>query len=308
MHFETVILGSGRLVSQIGDIFVQINNNKPSTQRSRCRNCPNPAQHFLATPIHERILRGVLMPATETTLKPVNFLVNFWDILTAPSLALKRVSTVQTRSWWFPVLLSLATPLLHLALTMPMQIERMQKMMALQMSNMSPEQAEAARPMLERMTQPNALLLTTTTQVALGLAFAWAVGMLILYFGIALLGTPLKPNGLWAALTWTWIPFAIRPLVQLAWNLYTQSLIVYPGVSFFFATGKLAEDQRNPLFIAATHVDIFALWHLILIYLLLRVIGKLGTGSSFFLTLLYAIVQLGVRLIPVLVTHFTSMG
>lgn len=248
------------------------------------------------------------MSATETTLKPVNFLVNFWDILTAPSLALRRVSTVQTRSWWFPVLLSLAMPILHLALTMDLQIERMQKMMALQLSNMSPEQAEAARPMLERMAQPNALLLTTTAQVALGLVFAWVMGMLILYFGIALLGTPLKPNGLWAALAWTWIPFAIRPLVQLAWNLYSGSLIVYPGASIFFATGKLAEDQHNPLFVAATYVDIFALWHLVLIYLLLRVIGKLGSGSSFFLTLLYAFIQLGVRLIPVLAAQITNMG
>jgi len=248
------------------------------------------------------------MSAAETTLKPVNFLVNFWDILTAPGLALRRVSTVQTRSWWFPVLLSLIAPILHLALTMDLQIERMQKMMALQLSNMPPEQAEAARPMLERMMQPGALLLTTTTQAALGLIFAWGIGMLILYFGIALLGTPLKPNGLWTALAWTWIPFAIRPFVQMAWNLYSHSLIVYPGASVFFATGNLAEDQRNPLFIAATHVDLFALWHLALIYILLKVIGKLGTGSSLFLTFLYAFIQLGVRLLPVLATRFTNMG
>ena len=248
------------------------------------------------------------MADTETTLKPVNFLVNFWDIITAPSLALKRVSSVQTRSWWFPVLLSLVAPLLHVALTMDLQIERMKKIAALQLSAMTPEQAEAARPVLERMAQPNALLLSTATQVALGLLAAWAIGMLILYFGIALLGTPIKATGLWTALAWTWIPFALRPLVQLAWNLYSNSLIKYPGLSYFFASGKIADDQRNPLFIAAAQIDLFGLWHLVLIYLLLRAVGKLGNGGSLFLTLLYAIIQIGYHLIPVAFSQLTNMG
>ena len=248
------------------------------------------------------------MTTTDATLKPVNFLVNFWDIITAPSLALRRVSAVQTRSWWFPALLSLTTPLVQVALTLNLQIEEIKKTMALQLSAMTPEQADAARPMLERMTQPNALLLTTAMQVALGLLVAWAIGMLILYFGIALMGTPVKPNALWAALAWTWIPFALRPLVQLAWSLYSGSLVRYPGLSYFFASGQTTEDQRNPLFLAGAQMDLFGLWHLALIYLLLRAVGKLGNGSSLFLTLLYAIIQIGYHLIPAAFAQLTSMG
>jgi len=248
------------------------------------------------------------MTTSTSSLKPVSFLVNFWDILTAPSLALARASTVQPRSWWFPALLSLLAPLLHVGLTLDLQIEQVKKGVALSLSAMTPEQADAARPMLERMTHPNALLLSVATQVALALLVSWAISMLILYFGVALLGNAPSAGGLWAALAWTWTPFALRPLVQLAWNLYAGSLIKYPGLSSFFATGKTVEDQRNPLFIAASQIDLFALWHLILIYILLRVVGKLKNSSSLILVILYAIIQLGLHLLPALISKMAGVG
>ena len=248
------------------------------------------------------------MTPTTDTPKPVNFLINFRDIIAAPGLALRRVSAVQVHSWWFPVLLAILTPILHMALTLDLQVERAKKVAALQLSNLTPEQADAARAAIERMTQPQTLLMTHAVQVVLGLAFAWALAMLILYFSIALIGTPVKVNGLWAAVAWTWIPLALRPLAQLIWNLYSNSLIQYPGLSYFFTSGKIAEDQKNPLFIAATHLDLFSLWHLVLIYILLRVVGKLGVGSSFIVTLLYALIQLGVRVLPTMIPKLMGMG
>ena len=248
------------------------------------------------------------MTTAKSSVQPVNPLINLWDILTAPGLALERVSTVQTRSWWLPALLALITPLLHIALSMDLQIERVKQGIAMSLAAMPPDQVEAARPVMERMLQPNALLLSTLTQVALGLVVSWAIAMLILYFGIALMGTPPKTSGLWAAIVWTWIPFAIRPLVQLAWNYFTNTLIQYPGLSYFVATGDIAADQKNPLYVAAAQVDLFALWHVILIYILLRVVGKLGAGSSFFLTLLYSVILLGIHVLPTLISGLMGAG
>ncbi|HHB90067.1 MAG TPA: hypothetical protein ENK60_02025 [Anaerolineae bacterium] len=248
------------------------------------------------------------MTATSPAPKPAHFLINFRDIIAAPRQALKRVSSVQVHSWWFPVLLSLLTPILHVGLTLDLQVARAKKIAALQLSNMTPEQAEAARNAIERMTQPTTLLMTHAVQTVLGLAFAWALAMLILYFSIALFGTAIKTNSLWAAVAWAWIPFALRPIAQLIFNLYSGTLIRYPGLSYFFASGKIADDQKNPLFIAATHLDLFTLWHLVLIFLLLRTVGKLGRGSSFFVTGLYAFIQLGVRLLPTLIPKWLGMG
>jgi len=246
------------------------------------------------------------MATATVTRKPANFLINFWDILTAPNEAFRRISAVQPKSWWFPALLSLIAPILHVYFTMDLQIERMKKVSALQLSNMTPEQADAARPVIERMAHPNAILLSSLAQVVLGLLVAWGIAMLILYFGIALTGSSPKTNGLWAAIAWSWTPLAIRPLWQLVWNLSRGALIKYPGVSYWVATGKIAEDQRNPLFLTAAQLDFFALWHLILVYLLIRIVGKLGRGSSLLLTLVYAFVQLGIRLLPLLLTTLSS--
>jgi len=246
------------------------------------------------------------MTTATVTLKPANFLINLWDILTAPSEAFRRISTVQPKSWWFPALLSLITPILHVYFTMDLQIERMKKVSALQLSNMTPEQADAARPVIERMAQPNAILLSALAQIVLGLLVVWGITMLILYFGIALTGSSPKTSGLWAAIAWSWTPLALRPLWQLVWNLASGTLIKYPGASYWVATGKITEDQRNPLFLTAAQIDLFALWHLLLVYFLIRVVGKLGRGSSLLLTLAYAIIQLGVHLLPLLLTNLSG--
>ncbi len=249
------------------------------------------------------------MTATpDSPLGSASCLVNFWDILTAPDLALKRVSEVQPRSWWLPALLSLVTPLLYLGFTMDMQIEQARKAAALTLSKLPAEQVEAARPLIARMTQPQAIFLSATGGVALGLVLSWALSILILYFGIALLGSSVGAGGLWAAIVWTWVPLALRPLVQLAWSLHAGALVLYPGLSRFVAVGNPMEDQRNPLFVAASQIDLFALWHIILIYVLLRVVGRLGRGRSIALALLYALAQVGVRVLPTAIAQMTELG
>ena len=238
------------------------------------------------------------MSTDQETLQPVSVLTNLWDILTAPSLALRRVSTVQPRSWWFPALLAYITPLLYVGLTMDLQVAQAEKAVARQLSTMPPEQVETARALMERMTQPSTIFFTHAGSTLVALLLAWAVAMLILYFGISLLGTSVQTNGLWAAVVWTWVPLALRPLVQLVWSLISGHLLLYQGLSYFVASGDMLQDTKNPLFLAAAQIDPFNLWHLVLIYLLLRVVGRLGRGSSLGVTIFYALILGGVHLIP----------
>jgi hypothetical protein len=249
-------------------------------------------------------LRNNLMDSND--LKPVNFLINFLDVIASPGLLFQRVSTVQPKSWWFPVLFSIATPLIHVFLTLDLQIERIREMVNQRLSTMTPEQALVAQPAIERMLQPNTVLLNAAIQVVLGLVLSWMIAMLVIYFGIALSGTQIKVGGLWNAIAWSWIPLALRPLVQLGWNYYSGALIQYPGLSYFFTSGNPSADRNNPLFVASTFVDLFALWHLALIYVLLRKVGKLGSGGSFLVTLLYAGIQLVIHLLPSLVARLTA--
>jgi len=238
------------------------------------------------------------MTTNQNQLHPVSPLINLWDIITAPSLALRRVSSIQTRSWWLPALLAFATPVLYVGATLDMQVAQAKKAVAQQLSTMPPDQVETTRSLVERMIQPSAILLTTVGTSLLALLLAWAFAMLILYFGIALLGTPVRANGLWAAVVWTWVPLALRPLVQLAWSLLSGHLLTYQGLAYFVASGDIAQDSKNPLFLAAAQIDPFNLWHLALIYLLLRVVGRLSRLSSVGVTIFYALIMGGIHVIP----------
>ena len=49
-----------------------------------------------------------------------------------------------------------------------------------------------------------------------------------------------------------------------------------------------------------SQIDLFGLWHVILIYVLLRVVAGRGRGSAALLTFLYALIQVGLRVLPTL--------
>ena len=239
---------------------------------------------------------------------PAHILINLRDIIAAPGAALRRVSTLNTRDWWFPALLALIAPLLYLGLTLDLQVANAREAAARQLSLMPPDQAEAARGMMDAMLQPKTMFLTGAASLLFALLMAWLFAMLILYFGIALLGQPVKVNALWAALVWTWIPLALRPLVQLAWTLATGSLIQYQGLSYFAATGDPLADGKNPVVLALAQIDLFNLWHLALIYILLRTVGKRGRGGSLGILTVYALILGGAHVIPALITRLIGFG
>ncbi|RME84702.1 MAG: hypothetical protein D6775_04655 [Caldilineae bacterium] len=237
----------------------------------------------------------------EQDIQPANIITNLIDLIAAPKQALQRVGLRNTRSWVFPALLCLLGGFLYLWITLDEQIALATRQAEIRLSTLPPEQVEAARPMLERLTRPGFMLGSGTVSMAVGLVAGWILALGILYFGTAIASGPIKAGSLWSALVWTWTPFALRSFLQAAWAAVNNAMVRYPGLSYFVASGDVAADQRNPLYLAASQVDLFALWHLVLVYLLLRVLGRLGGFGAFILTLLYAGISVGARLLPVLV-------
>jgi hypothetical protein len=109
-------------------------------------------------------------------------------------------------------------------------------------------------------------------------------------------GRDLGFGQVFAAFSWTWLPFCLRDLVNAGWVLVTGSLITNPGLSYFFATGDTVADTQDPLWVLAGYVDLFTLWHLILVYFLVRATRRRGGGLG--LTLAYALIALLVRVVP----------
>ncbi len=231
-----------------------------------------------------------------------------WDVLTAPRRAFEHLAEAPSRSWWLPALLALLLPIVQVAVSKDLLAEQAKKAALQQLSAMPPDQAEAARAAMTRFFQPAFILLTSSLSLVAALVTAWIFAMIILYFGIALLGRPVKAGVLWPAVAWSWLPLALRPLVQSAWVLYSGTLMVNQGLSFLVATGDPIQDSKNPLYMLASQVDLFNLWHLVLIYLLLRAVGKLGRGSAVFVLVVYVLFLGGAHVIPTLAMRLFGFG
>ena len=245
---------------------------------------------------------------TSTDIKPTrtNVLVDLFDIIAAPGQALRRISFYQ-RSWWFPALLSLLTAILLLWVNLDFLLAEAQRQAQLQLGNqnLSPEQIETTQTMMERFMQPNFMLMQGAIGILLGLLFAWAFSTLFIFLSASVGGANPKASSMWALVLWTWIPFVIRNLVYSAFGMFTEAFARSPGLSYFVSTGDLVEDQKNPFYVAAAQVDIFSLWHLVLIYILLRAAITMGRGSAIAITIFYALVNVGLRVgVPQLVSLF----
>ena len=238
----------------------------------------------------------------------ISLFTTFIDMIVAPAKAMVRVSTIQRRSWLLPALLCVLSLVLALWVSRDLLAAEALQQVKMQMSNMPPEQAEAAQPMLDRMMSPVTLFATGAITGVIGLALGWLISMVLLYFGASLLGADVKFSGLWPAVIWTWLPFAFRGFVQTAWTAVNDQLVHYSGLAYFFASGDVAADQRNMGFVAASQVDLFAVWHLLLVYVLLRNVTQLRTSSALILTLVYAVINLALRVLPVLLGTALSPG
>lgn len=240
------------------------------------------------------------MSSSEPLSSPVSPFHNLVDIIAAPGTALRRLATTSARSWWFPALLAVAGGLLYLGVTLDDLVAETARQMQMQLSTMPAEQAETAQPLLERLGSPAFLFASGAVAVLVGLVIAWLLAAGLLYFGAAILGTSLPFSRWWTLVVWTWVPFALRGFVQAAWSLVNGTAIRYAGFSYLMASGDPMADQANPLFVLAAQIDLWALWHGLLIFVLLRTTAQLSRGSAAFLTLFYGFVALGLRVVPAL--------
>jgi hypothetical protein len=166
---------------------------------------------------------------------------------------------------------------------------------------MSAEQAIAAQEQMERFMTLPIIVGGSAINAVLGTGGGWLIAAAILYFGCLIAGEDLTFGRVFAITPWLWLPFALQGFVQAAWVGFTGALITTPGLSGLVATGNPLEDARNFDFALLSHVDLFALWHVVLVYAGLRGLTGMRAGKAIGLTAAYAALSLVVRLIPVLI-------
>ncbi|MEA3336222.1 MAG: YIP1 family protein [Chloroflexota bacterium] len=165
-----------------------------------------------------------------------------------------------------------------------------------QMGDMTESQREQMRQQMATFSDPLVVGGLTLLTSILGLLIAWATGAAILYFGLAIGGQDLRFGQIFSAYSWAWLPFCLRDLVNAGWVLVTGEIISNPGLSYFVSTGDLIADAGNPLWILTSKLDLFFLWHVVLVFFLIR--AARPRGSAIWLSIIYVILYLALRVLP----------
>lgn len=243
----------------------------------------------------------------ETKRRPfaVSLLVSLID---RPATALAEIAAYPRWRWVLPVILLVGAMIASIVLTGPLTVEQTQQAVQQQLATLPAEQAEMARAQIARLQQPQVLLATAIGTGLIGLLLSWLVASAILYFSVLIAGGDVSFTGLFATLPWIWLPFALRDVVQTGYILYKNELIANPGLSYFVSTGKLVEDAGNLLYNVLARVDLFTLWHLALVFVVLWVLPRFSKGKAFVLVLVYAALSLGLRLAPALLVRAFMPG
>jgi hypothetical protein len=80
--------------------------------------------------------------------------------------------------------------------------------------------------------------------------------------------------------------------VQAAVVAAQRSLIVNQGLSYLVSVGDPLKDARNVAYVLLSQVDLFSLWHLVLVYAASRALFRFGRNKAVLVTALYAAINL----------------
>lgn len=237
--------------------------------------------------------------------------VSTWSLLTGlidrPVRTFAAIAADPRRRWILPLLLVVAAFALGLLLTGQQQVteavRQMRTQLAAQSSQIPAEQMAQVEAQMARFTQPAVVLGLAAVTSLIGLVLALLIAAAMLYFGALVSGSDVSFATVWAMVPWTWLPFALRDLVRSLYVRITGTPTLHQGFSGFVAGPDLAANTGNPLYLVLSQVDLFSLWHLVLVYALLRGGTRLTQGKAVILVLAYAAISLLLRAGPSLLVR-----
>jgi hypothetical protein len=130
----------------------------------------------------------------------------------------------------------------------------------------------------------------------LGALLMWLVVSWLLHLVLTLLGGRGSSQGAINVVAWASLPFVLRAVVQIVAMLLTDSLVAGGGLSGFAAAG---EGSFN-VFLASvlSQIDLYFIWHVILVYLGARLSSRLPRGKTWLAVLLVFALVMAVRALP----------
>ena len=223
----------------------------------------------------------------------------FFGIVDQPAATFQTIAVQSTGSMWAAPLIGVILCFAVLIIVQtPYNLELAREQMESQLASLPAEQGGAARAGME-------MTMTMPFMLATGLGFGIVTLLLgilaqavFLYFSALVSGGEMTFGSIFRMSAWTSMPFAIGFLAQAGFMAFAQRMIQYPGLAYLVATGELIQDARNPMFVLLGRIDLFWLWHMLLVMLGLSVVARFGRGKSLALTFVYAVLSLTLLVLP----------
>jgi hypothetical protein len=236
------------------------------------------------------------------------------SIVAEPRSTLRAIGQQPRHRWLLPFILMLAgiACLSLVTMTFTPQAAAGRGYMQGPPGAAAPGQEQATRPSGQMEGRPPSTIFTDpvlrqvipATARLLGGLLGWVLFAGVLYVTGLVVGGGATYGQVFAVVSWSWIPYILRDFFQAGYIFATGRLIRLPGLAFLAATG----DAADLLYLALAQVDIFLLWHLLLIGLGVAVLNRFGWGKTLFVVLVYLLIVVGLALVPALIRPLIPGG
>ena len=221
------------------------------------------------------------------------------SIIDRPRRTFEAVITRPRWKWVLPMVLAVIAVAILAWVSAPHTAELAQEttMSQLTQSGMTPDEAQKMMDSTAQFRTPLFLGLVGSITGALMVGIIWAAMAGLFYFLSLVVGAEeLTFGAVFNVVAWSSIPLTLRNLVQAAVIGILGKFPVYAGLSALQATGDTLKDAGNPIFALLTFADIFWLWHIALLVIGLAVCTKFSRTKAFFITLIYALLSIGLAI------------
>lgn len=238
----------------------------------------------------------------ESIQKPISSWRLLLGLIDRPKEILGYVGKSPGGLWIAPATITLGTLLLLNIVSAPLVAQEAQEMVRQQLSTLPASQAEEAMSQVATFSSPLFMALMAILGGALALIVGWLIRSGTLFFIFSLVGNESGFRQIFNLTLWAWLPLAFRDLVKSTYILINGKLILHQGLAFLLATGVRSQDLHNLLYSFLSSLDIFVVWHLILIALGVKVAARLPSRQATWVTLGYWAVTTLLALIPTLLS------
>ena len=218
-----------------------------------------------------------------------------FGMIDRPSAALTEIVAHPRWRWVLPVTLAILASLASAAVTAPYLAAEAKLQLAAVLNRLPADQLAQMPKQMTMLQTPLFVGASAALTGVLALFIGYLLQAAALYFGSLIAGGDVEFGRIFAAVPWLGLPFVLETILQTVYVALKGKLIVNQGLSYLVSSGNRTTDAGNLAYAALSMVTLFWLWHLFLVFKLLRVGPRLGRGAAFAVTLLYAAVNVGVR-------------